>query len=220
MHPLTPPKPLRRLPMVMAIAAALASPAAFAASDVVISQVYGGGGNSGTPYQNDYIELFNRSQQSVSLNGWSLQYTSATGTGTFGSSSTLITPLPDITLQPGQYLLVQESGGTTGSPLPTPDVVDSSPILMSASGGKVALVNSTTGLGCNGGSAPAHPPHWRRSSISSAMTAPTSSRVVARLRRCPTPRRHFAPATDAPTPIKTARTSPAQRLPRATRQAP
>ena len=52
-------------------------------SRVVISQVYGGGGNSGAPFHNDYIELFNRSNASVSIDGWSVQYASSTGTGSF-----------------------------------------------------------------------------------------------------------------------------------------
>ena len=118
--------------------------------DIVISQIYGGGGNSGATYTHDFIELFNRGSSSVSLEGWSVQYASATGTGTFGSATNSITPLSG-TLAPGQYLLIQEaqgSGGTT--PLPTPDVTDATPIAMSGTGGKVALVNTTTPLGCNG----------------------------------------------------------------------
>ena len=47
---------------------------------VVISTVYGGGGNAGATLKNDYMELFNRGTQTVSLNGWSVQYTSATAT--------------------------------------------------------------------------------------------------------------------------------------------
>jgi len=125
--------------------------------DIVISQVYGGGGNSGATYTHDFVELFNTGTSSISLAGWSVQYTSATGTGNFGSATNMITPLSG-TLAPGQYLLVQEaqgSGGTT--PLPPPDVTDSTPIAMSATGGKVALVNTTTPLGCNGGSTPCSP---------------------------------------------------------------
>jgi membrane-bound inhibitor of C-type lysozyme len=34
-------------------------------SQVVISQVYGGGGNSGAKYKNDFIELFNRGSTAV-----------------------------------------------------------------------------------------------------------------------------------------------------------
>jgi predicted extracellular nuclease len=121
--------------------------------DIVISQVYGGGGNSGATYTHDFIELFNRGTSAVSLAGWSVQYASATGTGNFGANSGQLTELPNVSLAPGQYLLIQEAQGAGGTdPLPTPDVTDATPINMSATGGKVALVNSTTSLGCNGSS--------------------------------------------------------------------
>ena len=86
-------------------------------------RVYGGGGNSGAPYTHDFIELFNRGTAPVSLAGWSLQYASATGTGLFGATASQLTELPAVTLQPGQYYLVQEAGGTTGVALPSPDPV-------------------------------------------------------------------------------------------------
>jgi len=113
--------------------------AGFAASpDVVISQVYGGGGNSGATYKNDFIELFNRGTSPVSLAGWSVQYASATGT------SWQVTNLSG-TIQPGQHYLVQESAGTGGTTsLPAPDATGS--IAMSATAAKVALVTSTTAL--------------------------------------------------------------------------
>src|SRR4051794_14204193 len=69
-----------------------------------ISQVYGGGGNSGAPYRNDYVELFNPSTTTVSLAGWSLQYASAAGPGDFGGTSAELTELFG-SLAPGQYLL-------------------------------------------------------------------------------------------------------------------
>jgi hypothetical protein len=136
----------------------VASPPVHAVSpDVVISQVYGGGGNSGAPYANDFVELFNRGSAPVPLAGWSIQYTSATGTGNFGASATQITPLAG-SLPPGAFLLIQEaSNAAVGNPLPTPDVTDSTPINMSGTAGKVALVNTTTPLGCNGGSTPCSP---------------------------------------------------------------
>jgi hypothetical protein len=135
----------------------LVAPGAQAASpDAVISQVYGGGGNSGAPFTNDYVELFNRGAADVSLDGWSLQYASATGTGNLGANSGQLTELSG-SLEPGRHLLVQEaSGGVFGSPLAA-DLVDATPINMSATAGKVALVNTTTPLGCNGGSAPCSP---------------------------------------------------------------
>jgi len=126
-----------------------------ASPDIVISQVYGGGGNSGATYTHDFIELFNRGTAPASLNGWSLQYSSATGTGLLGGSTTLITELPNVVVQPGQYYLVQEaSTASVGIALPAPDLVDATPIAMAAGAGKVAVVASTAGLGCNGGSTP------------------------------------------------------------------
>jgi predicted extracellular nuclease len=129
-------------------------PALAVSPDVVISQVYGGGGNSGATYTHDYIELFNRGTATVSLAGWSVQYASATGTGNFGSTTTQITPLSG-TLAPGQYLLIQEaSTAAVGAPLPAPDITDATPIAMAGGAGKVALVSDALGLGCNGGSTP------------------------------------------------------------------
>ena len=48
---------------------------------IVISQVYGGGGNTGATYTHDFVELFNRGTSTVLLEGWSIQYTSAAGPG-------------------------------------------------------------------------------------------------------------------------------------------
>ncbi|MFN2498550.1 MAG: lamin tail domain-containing protein, partial [Pyrinomonadaceae bacterium] len=106
---------------------------------LVISQIYGGGGNSGATYRNDFIEIFNRGNTAVSLNGISVQYASATGT------SWQVTNLTNVLLQPGQYYLIQEGGPASGfTPLPTHDATGT--ILMAATAGKVALVNSTTAL--------------------------------------------------------------------------
>lgn len=123
--------------------------------DLVISQVYGGGGNTGAPYNADFIELYNRGSEPASLNGLSLQYASATGTGAFGSPG--ITRLPDVALAPGQYFLVREAAGASGAALPQPFYAAGSPIAMGATAGKVALVRGTTSLGCNGGSTPCGP---------------------------------------------------------------
>ena len=65
------------------------------------------------------MELFNRGTTPVSLNGWSVQYASATGTGNLGANSGQLTELPDVTLQPGQYFLVQEAtNAAVGQPAP------------------------------------------------------------------------------------------------------
>ena len=135
-----------------ALVAALApvAPAQALSADVVISQVYGGGGNSGATYTHDYVELFNRGTTPVSLAVMSVQYASATGTGNFGTNP--ITLLPG-SLAPGQYYLVGLHGGyRVDLPLPTPDATGTAD--MSGTAGKVALVNSRGGLACNGGSDP------------------------------------------------------------------
>jgi len=120
-----------------------------------LSQVYGGGGNSGAPYKHDFIEIFNAGTAAVSLDGLSLQYASAAGTGNFGASATQLTQLPNVSLEPGQYFLVQEAAGNGDVPsLPDPDYIDPTPIAMGASAGKVVLVTGVDSLGCNGGSNP------------------------------------------------------------------
>ncbi len=131
--------------LLSAVALLGSSPALALSPDIVISQVYGGGGNSGATLKNDFIELFNRGNSSVSIAGWSVQYASATGT------TWQVTPLSG-SIPAGGYYLVQEAqgaGGTTN--LPTPDATGT--IAMSATNGKVALVNSVTALSgaCPGG---------------------------------------------------------------------
>lgn len=123
----------------------------FVSPNIVISQIYGGGGNGATSqFVNDFVVLFNRGSSPVSLAGWSTQYASAGGT------EWLVTPLSNVTLEPGQYYLIQYgSGGNNGAALPSPDVI--APMVtnnagnsfipnLSATTGKLALVNSTAHL--------------------------------------------------------------------------
>jgi len=133
------------------VAAALVPHAALAASStIVISQIYGAGNNSGASYQNDYVELFNLTGSPVSVSGWSVQYASATGTGNFSANGAVAL---SGTIPAGGYYLVKLAGGTTtGAPLPNADASGS--INMSGTAGKVLVANVSTGLACNGGSAP------------------------------------------------------------------
>ena len=85
------------------------APVAGISSGVVISQVYGGGGNAGSTFTNDFIELHNRGTSPVSLNGWSVQYNSAAGT-----SAWQVTNLSG-SIPAGGYYLVQEAMGTGGT---------------------------------------------------------------------------------------------------------
>ena len=118
-------------------------PAAAVSTTIVISQVYGGGGNSGATLRNDFIELYNGGPAAIDVSSWSVQYASSTGstwarTNLVGSIS------------PGRYYLVQEAAGAGGTQnLPTPDATGA--IGMALGAGKVALVSNQTlltGTGC------------------------------------------------------------------------
>ncbi|MDX6444589.1 MAG: hypothetical protein QOH71_1663 [Blastocatellia bacterium] len=110
---------------------------------VVVSQVYGGGGNSGATFRNDFIELFNYTSATVDVSNWSVQYSSASGTS--WQVTNLCPSGNTCTIAPGHYYLIQEAQGAGGTTtLPSPDA--SGGISMSASAGKVALVSSTNGL--------------------------------------------------------------------------
>jgi predicted extracellular nuclease/2',3'-cyclic-nucleotide 2'-phosphodiesterase (5'-nucleotidase family) len=108
--------------------------------DVVISQVYGGGGNTGASYRYDFVELFNRGDVTQNLTGWSVQYAAQAGTNWSNT-----TPLTG-SIEPGQRYLIQMASGanTAAQPLPTPDVTGTT--AMSGTNAKVALVSSTTVL--------------------------------------------------------------------------
>ena len=115
---------------------------------LVISQAYGGGGNSGAPYTADFVELHNISGVAQSTSGLSVQYSSATNTGAWSG----VFALPAASIPAGGYYLIRMSVvGTTGVALPTPDATTPTggEIAMSGTNGKVALVTGITSLtGC------------------------------------------------------------------------
>jgi hypothetical protein len=122
------------------VAIAIAQSATAVSPDVVISEVYGGGGNSGATFTNDFIELYNRGTAPVDISTWSVQYSSATGT------AWLRTNLSG-TIQPSRWYLVQEAAGAGGTtPLPAPDATGTT--AMSATSAKVVLVTHQTTLTC------------------------------------------------------------------------
>jgi len=126
--------------LALAVATALAPAARGASSDLVVSQLFAGGGNTNAPYANDFVELFNRGATTVDLGGWSVQYASASGT------TWQVTTLAG-SVAPGRHFLVQlASGGANGAVLPTPDT--SGTTNLATSGGKVALVRSAAPLQC------------------------------------------------------------------------
>lgn len=108
----------------------------------VISEIYAGGGNTGAPFTNDFIEIFNNTPTAINLTGYSVQYSAATTTsGNFTVVATL-----SGTLQPGQYFLVQAAAGSGGAgvALPTPDATGTTNLAVT--GGKVILVNQTAAV--------------------------------------------------------------------------
>jgi len=106
---------------------------------VVISQIYGGGGNQNATFKNDFVELFNRGTATVDVGAWSVQYAAYNGT-TWTS-----VPLTGKTIPAGGYLLIQGySNGAVGGDLPQPEVTTT--LNLSAYRGKLALSKTATAL--------------------------------------------------------------------------
>ncbi|WP_391120142.1 CehA/McbA family metallohydrolase [Psychrobacillus sp. L3] len=103
---------------------------------VVISQVFGGGGNANALFTHDFIELYNPTNQDVSLDGWSVQYTDSKGTKPWE-----VTPLVGTIEAHGYFLIAEDSAGNVGAAIPTADVTDI--IKMTIATGKVALVKES-----------------------------------------------------------------------------
>jgi hypothetical protein len=151
-------------------------PSAF--SQVVISQLYGGGGNAGSVYRNDFIELLNIGRDSIDLTGWAVQYASASG------STWQVTPLAG-KIAPGYYYLVQEAQGNGGTTdLPLPDAVGV--VSMAATSGKVALARTVAVLS---GSCPTIPEiedfvgYGSASCFEGSGPAPAPGNTVAAMRK-------------------------------------
>ncbi|MBL8382715.1 MAG: ExeM/NucH family extracellular endonuclease [Burkholderiales bacterium] len=127
------------------VAGLVAGAAGASASGVVISQVYGGNGNT---WASDYVELFNAGAAPVDVTGWSVQYASATGSGHFAANG--VTVLSGSIAAGGYYLVRLAS--STGPALPAADAAGTTNL--SGTSGKVILANVATGLACNGGATP------------------------------------------------------------------
>jgi 5'-nucleotidase len=112
--------------------------------DLVISEVYGGGGNSGATLTHDFIELFNPTDAEISVDGMSVQYRSASGGGSG------VTALSGAVPADGHYLVQQAQGAGGTTPLPAPDATGN--IFMSASSGIVFLAEGTAPLSPPAGS--------------------------------------------------------------------
>jgi uncharacterized protein len=130
------------LAVTVVAGAALAVPAtAEPSADVVIAEVYGGGGNSGTTLTNDFVELGGIG--AASLDGMSVQYLP----GAPGASSRWqVTPLSGAVAEGGRYLVAEAKGAGGTVELPAADATGS--IAMAATSGTVALVRGTDPLTC------------------------------------------------------------------------
>jgi hypothetical protein len=108
---------------------------------LVISALYGGGGNSGATYTYDFIELKNRTGAAINLAGWSIQYGGTAGTSWTAAALTGTVPA-------NGYFLVRGAPGATvtGVMLPTTLDFDAPTIQMGGTNGVIALVNSTSAL--------------------------------------------------------------------------
>lgn len=109
----------------------------WAHSQVVINEVYGGGNNANAAYNNDFVELFNKSTTAANIGGYKIEYFSASTGGSGGSLT-----LPAGTILAGRtFYLIKLAGGTAnGSPLPAPDATGT--MNLSATAGRVDLTNS------------------------------------------------------------------------------
>ena len=116
-----------------------------AGSALVISEVYGAGGNAGAVFNADFVELYNPTASALDLSGLAIHYRSAAG-GSGGSPYALTGSVPS-----HSHWLVQMSAvGSNGAALPTPDSVASPAFSMAAAGGQVALQQGTTIISTSG----------------------------------------------------------------------
>ena len=130
---------IRAVLVALAVAATLPFLAApSVGAPVVINEVYGGGGNSGAPFNRDFIELVNKTTAAVDLSTWSVQYASA------GRHQLEHQDQPD-RVDPGRRpdSSSAERAAPTGAPI-TADIDGA--INLSGTAGKVALVNNQTAL--------------------------------------------------------------------------
>lgn len=105
--------------------------------NVIITEVYGGGGNSGATLKQDFIELYNTTENSVVIGGWSVQYYSSTGTGAASESNTFVIPEGKY-IPPFKHFLIQAAAGTGGTQdIENPDAI--STLALAGTNGKVIL---------------------------------------------------------------------------------
>jgi len=185
-----------------------------AGTGLVISEVYGGGGNTSAPFTYDFIELYNPTDAPISVEGWSVQGRSAGSTAGAGDN---VTPLTGSVPAHGHYL-VQEAAGTTVTDKPLPKADATGTIAMGASGWQIWLADTTTPLTPPVGNVPAGTPHivdfvggaTTATSFETAKvtSAPSNTLAITRTAGADTDNNAADFTTSAPTPTNTKNNAP------------
>ncbi|MDN4642916.1 ExeM/NucH family extracellular endonuclease [Arthrobacter sp. PsM3] len=121
------------------------SPAAAGTSPVIINEAYLSGGSAGAAYKSKFVELYNTSDAPVPLDGWSLQYRSATGTGVPGN----VVPLTG-SIAAKSFYLIKATGNnpttSTAPELPAADLDAGSQFAPSGTTGTIVLARQATAV--------------------------------------------------------------------------
>ena len=186
-----------------------AAPASAASSSVLLNEVYGGGGNSGATWRNDFVELFNHGDTAVDLTGWQVQYWSAGAAS--GAKPAGTTPLTG-SIAPGGHFLIHEAAGANASAaaLPAPDATGT--INLSGTGGpgrrarRIRCRGGPARLGAPPRSPRAAPPRPRPTPAPPRATTPVSTPTTNAAdfaSVAPTPQNSATPHEDcvAPPPV-------------------
>jgi 5'-nucleotidase len=121
---------------LVSVSAASADPAG---TGLVIEEAYLKGGSANQPFAHKFVELGNPTDAPVSVDGWSVQYRSATGTG-----APAVGTLAGVVPAHGTYLVQMGSNGKNGAALPEPDAVTG--LNPSGSTGTLVLADRATAL--------------------------------------------------------------------------
>jgi len=116
--------------------------------NVIITQVYGGGGNTGAPYKSDFIELYNTTAADINIGGWSIQYSAAGGATTVTAGNMNVFPAGTIIKAHEHYSMIGASGAN-GADWPVGTFDWENPInLINLAGtaGKVILMKNGTAV--------------------------------------------------------------------------
>ncbi|XBB69299.1 ExeM/NucH family extracellular endonuclease [Nocardioides sp. WV_118_6] len=113
---------------------------------LVISELYGGGGNANATYTYDFVELYNPTNAPISLGGKSLQYRASANTGVPSASNTYA--LPSVQLGAGKHYLVQcaTNNAAVGAPLPQAADTTACGLQLSGTAGQLYLADTATSI--------------------------------------------------------------------------